>query len=160
MRSTQIAALFAAAAVFTSACSSAPPPAGTYNDARIMRGDRVGQVTLGMPLSQLLRAKGTPLKTAPIEGTAATSYTFDGLTVGAHDEVYMIVATGERFTTATGVGPGVEQIFARAQFGPPDCVVTGGPLTKYDYGDIRFDVDNETGRVTQGVVREDTGTCG
>ena len=76
------------------ACASAPPD---LNDNLILPGERVGNVELGMSLTDLLALKGKPLRTVPIPYTEATSYTFDGLTVAAHDEVYWIIARDPRF---------------------------------------------------------------
>lgn len=137
-------------------CASAPL---TLNDNLVVPGQRIGEVEIGMPLSTLMALKGTPYKTVPINGTEATTYSFDGLTVGAHDEVYWIIATDPRFHTSNGVAPGVEQIYARASAGKPKCVVTRGDTTVYDYGKLYFDVDNSTGKVTQVGVQRNTQTC-
>ncbi len=142
------------AAAFTAGCASGPL---TLDDDLIIAGKRVGEVQIGMPLSTLLAVKGAPLRTAPIPNSDATTYTFpEGLTVGAHDEVYWIIVEDARFHTETGVRPGTEQIFARASLGKPRCVETRGETTLYDYGGLYFDVSNETGRVTRvGVVGQD-----
>lgn len=125
------------------ACATGPL---TLDDDLVVPGERIGEVQIGMPLSTLLAVKGAPLSTQPISGTDATTYTFpDGLTVGAHDEVYWIIAEDARFHTSTGVRPGAEQIFARASFGKPRCVETRGETTVYDYGNIYFDVENDQG---------------
>jgi hypothetical protein len=145
-----------APAALAAACSTAPL---TLNDNQVVPGERVGEVEIGMPLSTLMALKGTPYKTVPISGTEATSYSFEGLTVGAHDTVYWIIATDPRFHTENGVAPGVEQIFARASFGKPKCVVTRGDITVYDYGKLYFDVDNGTGKVRQVGVQRKTQTC-
>ena len=133
------------------ACATGPL---TLDDNLIVPGSRVGEVQIGMPLATLLAVKGNPATTSPISGTDATTYTFpDGLTVGANDEVYWIIAEDARFHTSAGVRPGVEQIFARASFGKPRCVETRGETTLYDYGNIYFDVDNGEGKVKRlGVV--------
>jgi hypothetical protein len=145
-----------APAVLAAACASAPL---TLDDDLVVPGERIGEVEIGMPLSTLMALKGNPLKTVPISGTEATSYTFDGLTVGAHDTVYWIIATDPRFHTANGVAPGVEQIFARASFGKPKCVVTRDQVTVYDYGQLYFDVDNGSGKVRQIGVQKRTQMC-
>ena len=75
------------------ACASAPP---NLNDDMIIPGERVGNVELGMSLAELFALKGTPYKTIPIEGTGSTSYNYDGLTVGADDKVYWIIARDAR----------------------------------------------------------------
>jgi hypothetical protein len=142
--------------VLASACASAPL---TLNDNLVVPGERIGEVEIGMPLSSLMALKGTPLKTVPISGTEATSYTFDGFTVGAHDTVYWIIAEDPKFHTAGGVAPGGEQIFARAALGKPRCVVTRDHLTIYDYGNIYFNVDNGSGKVAQLGVQKRTQTC-
>jgi hypothetical protein len=149
-------ALFAAIAIALppfglSGCVTGPL---TLDDDLVVPGQRIGEVQIGMPLASLLAVKGNPITTQPISGTEATTYTFpDGLTVGAHDEVYWIIAADARFHTSAGVRPGVEQIFARASFGKPRCVETRGETTIYDYGNIYFDVDNHIGRVSRvGVV--------
>ena len=139
-----------------SACATAPL---TLNDNQIVPGERVGDVEIGMPLDQLLALKGVPRQTIPIRGTAATTYVFDGLTVAAHDEVYWIIVRDSRFRTAEGISKGTEQISARAAFGVPDCVVSKGDMTVYDYGDIYFNVDNGTGRVAQLGVMNKTQNC-
>ncbi|RYY98618.1 MAG: hypothetical protein EON61_19095 [Alphaproteobacteria bacterium] len=133
------------------ACATGPL---TLDDNLVVPGERIGEVQIGMPLATLLAVKGNPITTAPISGTDATTYTFDdGLTVGAQDEVYWIIAEDARFHTSSGVRPGVEQIFARASFGKPRCVESRGETTVYDYGDIYFDVDNAIGKVKRlGVV--------
>lgn len=134
-----------------SACVTGPL---TLDDDLVVPGERIGEVQIGMPLATLLAVKGNPLTTRPISGTNATTYTFpDGLTVGADDKVYWIIAEDARFHTSNGVRPGVEQIFARASFGKPKCVETRAETTVYDYGDLYFDVDNAHGKVTRvGVV--------
>jgi len=137
-------------------CATAPP---MLNDDMIIPGERIGEVELGMPLSSLLALKGAPRSTTPIKGTEATTYTFEGLTVAADDEVYWIIATDPRFRTPTGVAPGVEQIFARAAYGKPRCVVTKDIVTAYDYRNIYFEVDNVSGKVTQVGILKDTPTC-
>jgi hypothetical protein len=146
----------AIAAIALSACATAPL---TLDDDLIVPGERIGEVEIGMPLSTLMALKGTPLRTVPISGTEATSYTFDGFTVGAHDEVYWIIAEDPKFHTATGVAPGGEQIFARASLGKPKCVITKDHLTIYDYGNIYFNVDNGSGRVSQLGVQKKTQSC-
>jgi hypothetical protein len=145
-----------AAMALASACATAPL---TLDDDLIVPGDRVGEVEIGMPLSTLLALKGNPLRTAPISDTEATTYSFDGLTVGADDEVYWIIAHDPKFHTGGGVAPGVEQIFARASFGKPACVVTRDDVTIYDYGNIYFDVENSTGKVRQVGVLKKTSIC-
>lgn len=138
------------------ACASAPV---NFDDNLVVPGARVGEVQIGMPLAQLLTFMGTPRKSEPIPGTAATSYSFDGLTVGAHDTVYWIIADSPKYHTQNGVAPGSEQIFARAAFGKPDCVATRGDMTVYDYKDVYFEVDNRTGKVTQLGVQKKTTVC-
>ncbi|MEO0608306.1 MAG: hypothetical protein AAFY82_08735 [Pseudomonadota bacterium] len=138
------------------ACASQPL---TLNDNQIVPGQRVGDVEIGMPLDQLLALKGVPRKTIPIRGTAATTYVFDGFTIGAHDEVYWIIVQDARFRTIEGIAKGSEQITTRAVFGVPDCVVSKTGSTIYDYGNIYFDVDNETGRVAQLGVMAKTQNC-
>lgn len=138
------------------ACASTPL---TLNDNRIVPGERVGDVEIGMPLDQLLALKGVPRRTIPIHGSAATTYVFDGLTVGAHDEVYWIIVQDARFRTAEGIAKGAEQIATRATFGVPDCVVSKNDTTVYDYGDIYFDVDNGSGRVNLIGVMDETQNC-
>lgn len=145
-----------ASLAFVTACASKPL---TLNDNRIIAGERVGDVEIGMPLDQLLALKGVPKRTIPIAGTAATTYVFDGLTVAAHDKVYWIIVQDSRFQTPEGIAKGSEQIRARAVFGVPDCVVTRGDTTIYDYGKIYFDVDNGTGRVDRLGVMDKTQNC-
>ena len=148
--------LLAASAAALAACATAPL---TLNDDTIVAGERIGEVQIGMPLATLMALKGTPLSTTPIQGSAATTYVFDGLTVGAHDQVYWIIANDQRFHTQTGVRPGAEQIFARAALGQPKCVANRDTTTTYDYGNIYFDVDNTSGKVTQVGVQKKTQTC-
>ncbi|MEM7330288.1 MAG: hypothetical protein AAF437_16215 [Pseudomonadota bacterium] len=155
MSSFRFIALLASLSAFA-ACASKPL---TLNDNRIIPGERVGDVEIGMPLDQLLALKGVPQRTIPIRGTAATTYVFEGLTVAAHDKVYWIIVQDSRFQTANGIAKGSEQIRARAAFGVPDCVVTKGNETIYDYGDIYFYVDNGTGRVNQLGVMDKTQNC-
>lgn len=148
--------LLSAIAGLATACASGPL---TYNDDLIVPGERVGEVEIGMPLDQLLALKGTPLRTAPIQGTAATTYQFEGLAVAADDEVYWIVVLDPRFRTIDGVSPGAQQIAARAAFGKPECVVSAPDTTLYDYGDVYFDVDNTTGKVRRLGVMDKTYHC-
>lgn len=145
-----------ASLLIIAACASQPL---TLNDNRIIPGERVGDVEIGMPLDQLLALKGVPKRTIPIEGTAATTYVFDGLTVAAHDKVYWIIVHDSRFQTPDGVAKGTEQISARAAFGVPKCVVSKSSVTVYDYGDIYFDVNNGTGRVENLGVMDKTQNC-
>ena len=147
---------FLASLGLLSNCASSPL---TLNDNQIVPGERVGDVEIGMPLDQLLALKGVPRQTIPMRGTAATTYVFDGLTVGAHDEVYWIIVQDGRFSTAEGISTGAEQITTRATFGVPDCVVSKALSTVYDYGNIYFDVANETGRVEQLGVMAKTQNC-
>lgn len=144
------------AALAMTACASGPL---TLNDNTIIRGERIGDVQVGMPLSQLLALKGTPSRTIPIKNTAATTYVFDGLTVAAHDEVYWIIAKDARFQTPEGLRVGSEQIFARGTLGRPECVVSRTDVTLYDYGDLYFEVDDNTGQVTQIGVQKETQSC-
>lgn len=155
MKPLTLTSLFAVACA-AAACATAPL---TLNDDIIVPGERIGDVEIGMTLTQLVNLKGVPRKTIPIPGTAATTYFFDGLTVAADDRVYWIIAKDRRFRTQEGVKVGAEQIFARAAFGQPDCVATRGGTTVYDYGDVYFDVDNNTGLVTQVGVQAETQTC-
>lgn len=145
-----------AALSMMAACASAPL---TLNDNQIVPGERVGDVEIGMPLDQLLALKGVPRQTIPMRGSAATTYVFDGFTVGAHDKVYWIIVQDTRFRTAEGITKGSEQITARATFGVPDCVVSKSETTIYDYGDIYFDVDNASGRVNLVGVMGETQNC-
>ncbi len=155
-----VSAISCAAAMVTAlavaACASARP---LLDDALVVPGQRVGQIEIGMPLAELLSVMGQPRSTSPIVGTAATSYTFDGVTVGAHDEVYWIIAEDSRFRTVSGVSPGSEQIYARAAMGKPECVVTRGATTIYDYRNAYFEVDNSSGRVTRVGVQQKTDFC-
>lgn len=146
----------ATAALAATACATAPL---TLNDDLIVRGERVGDVEIGMTLAQLLALKGTPMQTIPIRGTAATTYAFDGLIVAAHDEVYWIIATDPRFRTDRGLSVGAEQIWARGAYGEPECVASTNDKTTYDYEDFYFEVDNATGKVTQVGVQRETQTC-
>lgn len=143
--------LFALALLALPACATAPP---NLNDGMIVPGKRVGAVELGMPLASLLAIKGAPLRTAPIPNTTATTYTFqDGLTVGAEETVYWIITEDPAFRTDSGVAPGVEQIFARAQLGKPRCVETRTDTTMYDYGNVYFEAGNVDGHVKRiGVI--------
>jgi len=146
-----------AGAMFASACASAPTD---LNDNMIVPGERVGPVLIGMPVADLLAAAGTPRSTTLIENSAAATYHFDGFTVAAHDTVYWIIAESPIYHTAGGAGVGVEQIEARSAFGKPECVVTRGGFTLYDYKTIYVEVSNATGRVTRIGVQKKTGTCG
>lgn len=154
MKSAFLAML--APALTVAACATAPL---TLNDNQIVRGERVGDVEIGMSLSSLMALKGTPLRTIPIKDTAATTYVFDGLTVGAHDEVYWIIAKDARFRTADGVAPGAEQIAARGALGQPQCVVSRPETTIYDYGDLYFEVQDATGKVSLVGVQAETQNC-
>lgn len=149
-------AAVALATLAAAACASGPL---TLNDDLIVRGERIGDVEIGMTLAQLLALKGTPKQTIPIRGTAATTYAFDGLIVAAHDEVYWIIATDPRFRTEKGLTTGAEQIFARGAYGEPDCVATTDDITTYDYGDFYFEVENSSGKVSQIGVQRKTQTC-
>lgn len=141
------------ACALAAGCASTP---ANLNDDLIVRGKRIGDVELGMPLATLLAVKGAPLRTAPISGTNATTYTFpNGLTVGADDKVYWIIAEHSRYHTQDNVRPGAEQIFARATLGKPRCVETRVETTVYDYGDVYFEIDNVDGRVERvGVIAQ------
>lgn len=154
MRAAIPCLLFSAA---LAACASGPL---TLNDNLVVPGERIGEVEIGMPLSTLMALKGTPLRTVPIRGTEGSTYQFDGLTVGAHDKVYWIIATDPRFHTTGGVAPGVEQIFARASFGRPKCVTSKSDVTVYDYKGFYFEADNVSGKVRQVGVRRKSGDCG
>nr|WP_321358992.1 hypothetical protein [uncultured Hyphomonas sp.] len=138
------------------ACATAPP---NLNDDMIIPGERVGNVELGMSLAELFALKGAPRKTIPIAGTKATTYNYDGLIVAADDKVYWIIARDARFRTPAGVAKGSEQIFARSAYGKPKCVVTRGDTTVYDYNDVYFEVDNDTGKVSQIGIQKNTQTC-
>lgn len=144
-------ATFYLAAVLLGACASTPPD---LNDDLVVRGKRIGEIEIGMPLASLLAVKGAPLRTAPIPNTDATTYTFpNGLTVGADEKVYWIITEDARFHTDGGVRPGAEQIFARATLGKPRCVESRTDTTMYDYGDIYFEAGNDDGRVKRvGVI--------
>ena len=147
---------FALAAMMTAACTTGPL---TLNDNLVVPGERIGEIQIGMTLADLLALKGIPTKTIPIPATAATTYFFDGLTVAADDRVYWIIAKDSRFRTDSGVAPGVEQIFARAAYGQPDCVVTKATTTVYDYGNFYFDIENSTGIVRLVGVQDKTQNC-
>lgn len=140
----------------TFACATAPL---TLNDDQIVPSQRVGDVEIGMPLNQLLALKGVPRKTIPMHGTAATTYVFDGFTVGAHDQVYWIIVQDAKFRTAEGISKGTQKITTRATFGVPDCVVSKPDITVYDYGNIYFNVANEPGLVEQVGVMAKTQNC-
>ena len=155
MKSVHTSIIVSAFAIL-GACASAPP---NLDDNLIVPGERIGNVEIGMSLSDLLALKGKPINTIPIPHTEATTYTFNGLTVAAHDEVYWIVARDPRYFTAKGVSMGGEQIYARGAYGEPDCVVTRGPVTVYDYGNIYFEVSNATGLVGEIGVQRETQTC-
>ena len=137
-------------------CASIPPD---LNDNMVVPGERVGTVEIGMSLADLVTVKGTPRRTIPIEGSEATTYFFDGLTVAAEDEVYWIIAKDQRFKTVEGVAPGTEQIYARAVLGEPKCVVSLNGSTLYDYGDLYFEIDNRTGLVGELGVQKRTRNC-
>ena len=145
--------LFAFAALFAAACSTAPL---TRNDNLVVPGKRVGEVEIGMSLADLMALKGVPQKTVPIPASAATTYIFDGLVVAADDKVYWIIAKDQRFHTASGIAAGAEQIAARAAHGQPDCVVSKAETTVYDF---YFDVNNATGKVLLMGVQDRTQNC-
>lgn len=147
---------FIAASLCLASCASTP---ASLNDNMIIPGERVGEVEIGMTLEELIAMKGIPRKTVPIPYTEATTYFFKGFTVAADDEVYWIVAKDPAYRTLEGVAPGVEQISARAALGKPDCVVTKGDMTVYDYGKVYFEVDNATSLVTNVGVLKKTATC-
>lgn len=152
-----VRAILATATILASgACASAPP---NLNDNLIVPGERVGNIELGMSLSQLLAMEGTPTRTIPIPDTRATTYYFDGLMVAADDKVYWIIARDPRFHTVDGVATGSEQIYTRAIYGKPKCVVTRDDVTLYDYDNIYFEVNNDTGKVKQVGVQRQTKTC-
>ncbi len=138
------------------ACATAPL---TLNDNQIVPGERVGDVEIGMSLDQLLALKGVPNRTIPMRGTDATTYVYNGLTIAADDTVYWIIVQDARFQTAEGITKGAEQISTRAAFGVPDCVVTKGGQTIYDYGNIYFDVENASGLVSAVGVMDRTTNC-
>lgn len=148
--------VFLAPVAIAAACTTVPP---NLNDDMIVPGERIGEIELDMPLATLLAINGTPRSTTPIKGTEATTYVFDGITVAADDKVYWIIATDPRFRTSMGLSPGVEQIFARAAYGKPRCVVTKDVVTAYDYRNIYFEVDNVSGKVTQVGILKDAPTC-
>lgn len=148
--------LAGAALSMSAACAGAPQP---LDGNLIEPGVRVGAVRIGMPLSELLRVMGTPDKTTPMPGSSAAQYSYDGLTVAAHETVYWIIADDPRFHTARGVAPGSEQIVARSAFPKPACVVTQLETTIYDYRNIYIEVQNDTGRVKQIGVLQKTKTC-
>lgn len=152
-----VRAILATATVLASgACASAPT---NLNDNLIVPGERVGNVEIGMSLSQLLAMEGTPTRTIPIPDTRATTYYFDGLMVAADDKVYWIIARDPRFHTVDGVATGSEQIYTRAIYGKPKCVITRDDVTLYDYDNIYFEVNNDTGKVKQIGVQRNTKTC-
>ena len=122
------------------ACASSPPD---LNDNLIVRGDRVGDVELGMTLFELFAARGAPRITTPIPGTRATTYSYGD----------------PRYRTEIGVGSGAEQILARGAYGKPKCVVTENDVTVYDYSDIYFEVDNKSGKVKEVGIMRSTQTC-
>ena len=133
------------AALVLAACAITP---ANLNHELVVRGKRIGEIEIGMPLAMLLAAEGVPSGTARIPGTDATTYTFpNGLMVGADDKVFWIVTEDERFHTDGGIRPGSEQIFARATLGKPRCVENRADTTTYDYGDIYFEACNVDGRV-------------
>lgn len=151
------AASFTLIAALLASCESTP---AVPNDSLIVPGERVGGIQIGMPLSALLQAKGTPLSTVPMANTeGATTYAFEGMSVAARDNVYWIIAENPRFHTANGIAPGSEQITARAAFGKPQCVVTRGDETIYDYANVYFTVDNGTGKVRQIGILQKTEFC-
>ncbi|MEZ5947589.1 MAG: hypothetical protein R3C04_12205 [Hyphomonas sp.] len=152
-----VRAILATATILASgACASTPP---NHNDNMIIPGERVGNVEIGMSLSALLAMNGAPTKTIPIPDTRATTYYFPGLMVAADEKVYWIIARDPRFRTLDGVGTGSEQIYARAIYGKPKCVVTRGDVTLYDYSNMYFEVDNASGKVKQIGVQRSTNTC-
>ncbi|MEL6227117.1 MAG: hypothetical protein AAFR01_08875 [Pseudomonadota bacterium] len=144
-------------AITIAACTTTTRPL-TLNDNRIVRGERIGEVQIGMPLATLTALKGTPQKTRPMQ-TGATTYIYDGFSVAAHDEVYWVIAYDPKFRTANGIAPGMQQIDARAAAGTPNCVLTGDTETTYDYSDLYFTVDNQTGRVLKVGVRRAQDWC-
>lgn len=143
------------------ACASAPSAKRmlSQDDNLIVPERRVGEVYLRMPVADLLRVMGAPLRTQPIPDSTATTYSFEGMHVTADSRVYWIVATSEKYRTAEGVGPGSEQIEVRARHGKPDCAGTRGDSTTYDYDGHYFTVDNISGKVTMVGVADDFDHC-
>lgn len=146
----------AMAAFAASGCASAPQQ---LDDNLVVPGERVGRVEIGMPLARLIEVMGVPRASVPIHGTQATSYSFDGLTVGADDKVYWIIVDDPRYRTVSGVSPGTEHIYARAALGTPACVISASDKTTYDYKDVYVDVDNRTGKVQRLGVQNKTTVC-
>jgi hypothetical protein len=150
-----------AVCLLAAACVSAPSARRvlSQDDSLIVPDRRIGEVYLRMPVEDLLRVMGAPVKTQPIADTTATTYSFDGIHVTADSRVYWIVVTSEQYRTAEGVGPGSEQIEVRAKHGKPKCAGTRGDSTTYDYKGQYFTVDNTTGKVTMVGVSDDFNHC-
>lgn len=108
-----------------------PPPPIPIKDTVIVAGQRIGPVSLGMPLQDLYAAMGDPLATVP-QGRN-TSYVFRnlGATVNNQDgKVHEISASGP-YTTDKGLHEGSSELAVKALY--PDASVIFADTTAPEY---------------------------
>src|SRR5215831_12744563 len=109
-------------------CASAPsaPQSSakipSNNDHLIVPGQRIGQVSLGMSVQQLIATLGTPVKSEPYGGGNRSNNSFSiGLDVDVSGTaVDGIFARNSTYKTAEGVGLGMSDLEVRALLGAPD----------------------------------------
>jgi hypothetical protein len=109
LRLALAAALFALCATAASAQSS---------DNLIVPGQRIGRITIGMPVAEVYAVLGAPTKTFKLE--SQTQYLYSDVNVIIEDstqQVGLAGAVSSKYKTREGVGIGSADIEVRAKLG-------------------------------------------
>ncbi len=94
-----------------------PPPAVPIRDTKIIPGQRVGPVSLGMSETELYRTMGEPRKTNTFSW--GTSYEFEGLYATVYNSTHRVHIVGpisHSYSTPEGIHLGSSELAARAAY--------------------------------------------
>ena len=120
--------------VFTVSAFSSVAAQG-QEDGRIVPGERVGRIALGMNAADLYRALGEPLSTKTY--TDGVGYGWNGIkvTLNRGGVVTMIQTTSPNYSLADGLAVGASQLALQAKRAGAAWSRTDGDETKLCYND-------------------------
>ena len=123
-------------AILLSGCASTalvlPPPPSVLpeNDQKLVPGQRIGNLVIGMSDKQVYQLLGDPQMT----GDAAHGFTYayqpafvSVYTYEATQQVEEIATSNQAYSTAEGVQVGGTMLSLRSNYGEPDKIIPGGP---------------------------------
>jgi hypothetical protein len=159
LRSLVLVTLFCSACLVWGREFSAPPESRSAIKFPIVPGVSVGPISIGMPISEVLRLMGMPDRVLGYVGVA--SYRYQWLVVEADGTlpidkqiVRSINTTSSLFKTYSGLAVGSAEADVRRVLGEPNCstLVDGTLFMAYARG-VSFMLNDSTREVTEIAVR-------